>query len=311
MTKKVLVTGGAGFIGSHLAKKLVADGHRVVVVDNMSEGKKEYLSEIESEIEFFREDIRNLDKLVEIFEGVDTVFHHAALRSVKRSVDNPIASNDHNITGTLNVYEAAKRRGVRRVIFSSSSSVYGKTDKQVFVETDRPNPQSPYALTKLAGEIYARLYHELYELDTVCLRYFNVFGPGQDPHGEYAVVVPLFIEMLKNNQAPTIHWDGEQSRDFTHIDNVVEANLLALKADKIAGEIFNISAGESYSINYLYKQISKLLHKNIKPSFGEMRAGDVRHTCGDNSKAKERLGFGISVGFEEGLKRTVEWFANN
>ena len=306
--KKVVVTGGAGFIGSHLVKRLVRDGNEVIVVDNLSESSLDKLEPIIEHVDFRKSDIRDLDGLVKIFSGVDTVFHLAALRSVKRSVDNPVATNDNNISGTLNVFEAARINNVRRVVSASSSSVYGKTSSKVLKETQRPNPQSPYALTKLAGEIYAKQFFDLYGMDIVSLRYFNVFGPGQDPKGEYAVVVPLFIDRLMNSKPPRIDWDGKQSRDFTHVDNVVEANLLAAKKSGVGGEVFNIAAGNSYSVNYLFDKISKLLGVEIKALKGPKRAGDVRYTCGSVEKAKEKLGFKIVLDFEKGLKKTVAWY---
>ncbi len=308
MRKKVVVTGGAGFIGSHLVKRLVRDGYEVVVVDNLCEGKKENLGKALKEVEFCQDDIRDVERLKKIFVGVDTVFHEAALRSVKRSVDNPLATNENNVTGTLNVLEAAREIRVRRVVSASSSSVYGKTEVKIFTEEMCANPQSPYALSKLAGEVYSRLYWELYGLQAVSLRYFNVFGPGQDPENQYAAVVPIFITKLMKDEAPTIHWDGDQSRDFTFIDNVVEANVQAMEAKNVGGEVLNVAAGKSYSINHLYGEIEKLVGRSLKPISAPKRAGDVRYTCGSGVKAEKLLGKTQKISFEKGLKQTVEWF---
>ena len=236
---KCLVTGGAGFIGSHLARRLAKDDHQVIIIDNLSEGKLENIADIKNKVKFYKEDILNLSFLKKIFKNVDYVFHEAALRSVERSVKNPLETNNVNIEGTLNVLLASRDNQVKRVIFAASSSAYGEQKAKVLTETLCPNPVSPYALSKLTGEFYFKQFYQLFGLETISLRYFNVFGPYQDPSNEYANVIPIFIcKMLKDEQ-PVIHWDGEQSRDFNYIDNVVEANILAMKVEKTHGEVLN------------------------------------------------------------------------
>jgi nucleoside-diphosphate-sugar epimerase len=315
---KCIVTGGAGFIGSHIARKLVNDGNQVIVIDNMSEGRIENIADFQDKVDFCKEDILNLGFLQKKFKGVDHIFHQAALRSVERSVDKPQETNQVNIEGTLNVLLAARDNKVKRVIFASSSSVYG--DQPHFAKASRgkpfeesmcPNPVSPYALTKLCGEIYLRQFYQLYGLETISLRYFNVFGPFQDPSNEYANVIPIFITKLKKNETPTIHWDGEQSRDFNFIDDVIRANILAMKAKKTKGEVLNICDGKNYSINQMYKMLCQIMKKNIKPKYGPKRAGDVRTTLGNPDKAEKILSFKAKVGFKQGLEKTVDWFKKN
>jgi len=303
-----VVTGGAGFIGGHLVERLVRDGCKVVVIDNLSEGSLKNLAPVKKEVEFHQADIRDLGKIQRLFKGVDTVFHEAALRSVARSVKNPAATNDNNVTGTLNVLLAARDCGVRRVIFASSSSVYGPQKAKVFTEDLQSNPQSPYALTKLTGEIYLRQFFSLYGLETVNLRYFNVFGPRQDPASEYAAVIPRFVITLLRGKRPTIEWDGKQSRDFTYIDNVVDANILSMRAKNAVGEVINVSEGKSVSIHDLYEMIQTILKTAIKPLRAPQRPGDMRYTCGSTQKSKKLLGFRPIITFEEGLRRTVQWF---
>jgi nucleoside-diphosphate-sugar epimerase len=306
--KKVLVTGGAGFIGSHLVERLVREGYKVVVVDNLSEGKLKNLSSVTGLISFHKVDIRNLKKLNSSFKGADTVFHLAALRSVKRSVDDPIATNENNITGTLNVLTASRDQGVRRVILASSSSVYGPQKEKIFTEDLTPNPKSPYALSKLTGEIYCKQFFKLYGLETISLRFFNVFGPRQDPESEYAAVIPKFITKLIKGEKATIEWDGKQSRDFTYVDNVVEANILAMKSKKAEGRVINVSEGKSVYIIDLYDLLQKIIGKQIKPSRGPKRAGDMRYTCGSTLRAKKLLAYSPQVSFQDGLRRTIKWF---
>jgi len=303
-----LVTGGAGFIGSHIARKLVSLGHQVIVLDNLCEGNLKNIKDFKNKIRFLKEDILNLKALQKIFKGVDFVFHEAALRSVERSVKNPEETNKVNIEGTLNVLLAARNNKVKRVIFASSSSIYGEQKSKVFKETLCPNPISPYALSKLTAEFYLKQFFSLYGLETISLRYFNVFGPYQDPKNEYANVIPIFITKVLKNQPVIIHWDGEQSRDFNYIDNVVEANVLAMKAKKTQGEVLNVCNGNTYSINFLFKSINKILGKNMKATYGPKRAGDVRLTLGDPRLAKKILGFKAKINFEKGLKKTINWF---
>lgn len=308
---KVAVTGGAGFIGSHLARGLVKAGYQTIIIDNLCEGRLENIADFKNRVEFFQEDILNLAFLKKAFKGVDFVLHQAALRSVERSVDNPAETNKVNIEGALNVLLACRDNKVKRMVFASSSSVYGEQKEIRFKETMCPNPVSPYALSKLTGEFYLKQFFNLYGLETLSLRYFNVFGPYQDPSNEYANVIPIFITSMLNNKEPAIHWDGKQARDFNYIDNVVEANLLAIKLKKTKGEVLNICNGEQFSINQLHQLINKILGKNIKAKKGPKRAGDVRSTLGDTSLAKKVLGFRAPIDFLEGLKKTIAWFKQN
>lgn len=308
---KCLVTGGAGFIGSHISRRLANNGHQVLVVDNLSEGRLENLADIKNKIKFYKKDILDLDFLKKAFKKVDYVFHEAALRSVERSVQKPLETNKVNIEGTLNVLIASKNNKVKRVIFASSSSLYGEQKTQPFKETMCPQPISPYALSKLTGEFYLRQFYQLFGLQTISLRYFNVYGPYQDPKNEYANVIPIFIVKMLKNEAPCIHWDGKQSRDFNYIDDVVEANIKAMKVKKTHGEALNVCNGKNFSINQMFDLINKILGKNIKPSYGPKRAGDVRLTLGDPSKIKKVLGFKAQVNFAQGLEKTVNWFKNH
>lgn len=304
-----LVTGGAGFIGSHLVDSLLKDGYRVRVFDNLSTGKKEHLEAAWPKIEWVGGDLRSGEQVREAVKGVDFVFHVAANRAVLRSVDNPLETNEVNVTGTLHLLLAARDAGVKRVVFSSSSSVYGDTKKFPSRETDKPNPISPYAATKLTGEHYCRLFTQLYGLETVSLRYFNVFGPRQNPESKYSTVIPLFIQCLVENRSPEVHWDGRQSRDFTYIDNVIFGNRLAMSVPKASGEVFNIACHNEYSVLDILNSLKRILRKpSIKPTFAPRRSGDVRRTFSDITKAKRMLGYKVRVSFDEGIQRTVEWF---
>ncbi|MCP4571275.1 MAG: SDR family oxidoreductase [bacterium] len=309
MSKKYLVTGGAGFIGSHLARRLVNDGHDVVVLDNLSTGRLSNLADIRDSIDFVEDSITDLDAVERCCEGVDCVFHQAALPSVPRSVEDPLTSNEHNIGGTLRVFWGAHRQGVRRVVFAASSSVYGNADVQIKTEDLRPRPMSPYAVNKHVAELYGAVFNDLYGLNTIGLRYFNVFGPWQDPNSQYAAVVPNFITKLLNGQPPVIHGDGEQSRDFTYIDNVVGANLAAAAAaPEAGGRSYNIALGGSVSVNEMCTRIRSLLGSEIEPQHVDSRAGDVRHSRAGIELAQEHLGYKDSVDLEEGLARTVAWY---
>ena len=310
MNKRILVTGGAGFIGSHIARKLVKDGHKVIIIDNLSEGKLENIADIKNKVSFYKKDILDLKSLKTLFKNVDYVFHQAALRSVERSVKNPIETNKVNIEGTLNVLIASRDNKVKRVIFAGSSSSYGEQKQKKFTESLCPKPLSPYALSKLTGEFYLKQFTRLYGLETITLRYFNVYGPYQDPKNEYANVIPIFITKMLKNQAPVIHWDGQQSRDFNFIDDVVEANILAMKLKKTKGQVLNICNGKTYSINQLHQFINKILNKNIKAKKGPKRAGDMRCTLGDPTLAKKILNFKAKYNFEKGLEKTINWFKN-
>lgn len=309
--EKILVTGGAGFIGSHIAERLLKEGYHVVILDNFSSGKMENISFLEQFPEthtLIRGDIRDYDTCLKACNGVEVVFHQAALRSVPKSMSNPYEYNEVNIDGTLNMLKASKECGVKRFVFASSSSIYGETDRFPEKEEHYPLLISPYALTKLAGEYYCRIFTKNFGLETVSLRYFNVYGPRQAVDDEYAVVIPKFINCLLNDENPPIHGTGKQSRDFTYIENVVEANLLSAVSDKAAGQVINIANGEDHSILELVDVLNKIMDKNIEPIFTPPRPGDVFKTLADISKAKELLGYEPKIKFEQGLKYTVEWF---
>ncbi len=309
---KVLVTGGAGFIGSHLVERLLADGESVRVLDDFSTGKRDTLSLVSADarpgrFELLEGSLVDLDTCRRAVEGVDGVLHQAALPSVPRSVRDPIGSNAANVDGTLNLLVAARDAKVRRMVMASSSSVYGNSPTLPKIETMPTNPRSPYALTKLAGEVYARLFFELYGLETVCMRYFNVFGPRQDPSSQYAAVIPKFVFALLDGKAPEIHGDGGQTRDFTFIDNVVDANLRALGAPKAPGEAMNVAAGSRTSLLEMLEHIQRILGTGIAPVHVEARAGDVRDSLADLGKARALLGYEPGIGLVEGLERYVAW----
>lgn len=311
MSANYLVTGGAGFIGSNIVEKLVNDGQRVTVIDNFLTGKPENIAAFRDKIEFIEGDIRSLETLNKIMKNIDYVIHQAALPSVPKSVDLPIESNDHNINGTLNILYSAKENGVKRVVYAASSSAYGDQPQSPKVETMRPMPMSPYAVNKLTGEYYCAAFHKVYGLETVALRYFNVFGPRQDPTSFYSAVIPKFISALLRDEAPTIFGDGEQSRDFTYIDNVVNANLLACLAPDAAGGVYNIACGSSVTLNQLYESLQKILGKSVPVKYTAARVGDVKHSLADISQAKKVLGYDVLVSFEKGLEKTANWFAKN
>jgi len=304
------VTGGAGFIGSHIVCRLVQDGHEVRVIDNLATGHKENLQEVLDRIEFFGHDVCDAQGLRRAFGGAEAVFHQAALASVPRSVENPLATNRANVEGTLQVLEAARHCGVRRVVFASSSSVYGDAPALPKREDMPPAPKSPYAASKLAGELYCQVYAGLFGVETVALRYFNVFGPRQDPGSQYAAVVPLFIKSVLEGSRPTVYGDGEQSRDFTYVDNVVEANLLAAGAPGASGTVMNIGGGSRYTLNELLRLLGRIAGVTVNPLYVPRRAGDVLHSEADISRARQVLGYAPQVGLEEGLRRTVEWYGS-
>jgi UDP-glucose 4-epimerase len=306
-----LVTGGAGFIGSHIVARLLADGHRVRVLDNFSTGKRANLASFHDSIELVEGDLRDPDALARAVEGCEVVYQQAALRSVPRSIDDPLANNEVNVTGILRLLIAAKSAGVRRVVYASSSSVYGDDPTLPKVETQTPRPISPYAASKIMGEYYCRIYSQLYGLETVSLRYFNVFGPRQDPESKYAAVIPRFITAALANQPLEVHGDGLQSRDFTYIDNVVAANLFAAQAPNVAGEAFNIACGDRFSLLDVIQAIEEGLGHKAERAHEPARAGDVKHTLADIGKARKLLGYEPLVGFGEGMRRTVAWFRSN
>ncbi|MBU4311294.1 MAG: SDR family oxidoreductase [Candidatus Omnitrophica bacterium] len=305
-----LVTGGAGFIGSHIVDALVKNGDKVAVIDDFSSGLRENLQAVMDKIEFVEGDIRDKALVGKIMQGVDYCLHQAALRSVPKSLGNPALYNDVNINGTLNILTAAKEAKVKRVVFASSSSIYGETDRLPEKENFLPLLISPYALTKLAGEYYCRIFSEIYGLETASLRYFNVFGPRQSLENQYAVVIPKFITCMLRDESPPVHGDGKQTRDFTYVENVVQANIKAATAPGIKCEVLNIACGNAYTVLDIVKYVNKILKKDIKPKLGPVRPGDVKHTLADIAKAKKLIKFDPKVGFEQGLIKTVEYFSN-
>ena len=307
MAAKYLVTGGAGFIGSNIVEGLLKNRESVRIIDNLSTGNIHNLDNFRSEIEFIEGDIQDLSTIQKAMNGIEFVFHQAALPSVPRSIENPVASNDSNISGTLNVLLAARDNNVKRVIYAGSSSAYGDTLTLPKQEDMTPHPLSPYALTKLTGEYYCKIFSSVYGLETLTIRYFNVFGPRQNPESQYAAVIPKFIESLLKDQPPTIYGDGEQSRDFTYIENVVSANILASKAKKTSGEIVNVATSIRTTINQLFYTLKDLLEKDINPIYGEAQKGDVKHSLADITRARKILGYKPVVNLEAGLKRTIDW----
>jgi len=303
-----LVSGGAGFIGSNLAEALVKRGDRVRVLDNLSTGKRENIAVLEGNVELVEGDIRSYHTVREALDGMDAVFHQAALPSVPRSVRDPISSNGVNVDGTLNILYAAKDAGVKRVVYASSSSIYGDTPELPKHEGMTPNPQSPYAVSKLAAEHYCRVFASLYGLETVALRYFNVFGPRQDPASQYSAVIPKFIKAMLNGRQPVIYGDGEQTRDFTFVTNVVGANLRAADAPCRKGLAMNCACHDRISLNQLVAEINAILGTSLKPVYEEPRAGDIKHSFAAIELAAREIGYAPSVDFRTGLRRTVEWY---
>lgn len=306
---RYLVTGGAGFIGSHIAEALVKKREEVVVFDNFCTGKIGNITSFLKKIKLIKGDLRNFKEVRKVVKGIDYVLHQAALRSVPKSIGDPVNFTEVNVNGTLNLLIASREAKVKRLIYASSSSVYGYAKTFPERENFLPKPISPYAVTKLCGEYYCYLFSQIYGLETVSLRYFNVFGPRQSLESQYAVVIPKFITCLLKDEPPPINGDGYQSRDFTYIDNIVEANLLAAVTPNVSSEIFNIACGRAYTIRDLAKTVNKILRKDIRPVFLPPRSGDVKYTLADIAKAKELLKFKVKVNFKEGLKRTIKWFA--
>ncbi len=306
-----LVTGGGGFVGANIVQALLERGQRVRVLDNFATGRRQNLAGFETNIDLIEGDIRNPEVAARAVAGVDYVLHQAALGSVPRSVQDPITSNDVNVNGTLNLLWAAKQAGVKRFVTASSSSVYGNTPQLPKEESMTPNPISPYAVSKLACERYTVSFHAIYGLPTVALRYFNVFGPKQDPLSQYAAVIPRFITAIKKGEAPIVYGDGEQSRDFTFIENVVQANLLACTAPDAPGQFMNIACGDRYSLNTLLQLMAEIMGKEVRPIYDAERSGDVKHSLASIARAKKVLGFTPTVDFRDGLKRTVAWFLEN
>lgn len=306
-----VVTGGAGFIGSHLSRSLVKQGRRVRIVDDLSTGQEariaDLLAEYGDRCEFRQQDIKDIAALNDTFAGAEVIYHQAALPSVPRSVNDPISSNAANIDGTLNVFVAARDAGVRKVVYASSSSVYGDSKELPKRESMPFNPLSPYAVTKCVGEMYGRVFSNLYGLGTVGLRYFNVFGPAQDPTSQYSAVIPKFITRMLKGEAPIIYGDGEQSRDFTYIENVVAANQCAARSEA-SGVAVNVACGDRFTLNQLVGSLNEILGTSIRPTYEDPRAGDVKHSQAAIERAAEVIGFDPKVGFEEGLRATVEFY---
>jgi len=307
---KYLVSGGAGFIGSHLIEELAKRGEVVRVLDNFLTGKKENIAHLLDRVELIKGDIRDLEVCRRAVRGMDFVLHQAALTSVPRSIEDPLLANEVNIRGTLNLLLASKEAKVKKLIFASSSSVYGGDPLFPKKEGKEGKPLSPYAASKRVGEMYCQVFSQIYGLSTVILRYFNIFGPRQDPLSQYAAAIPIFITRMISGKRPTIFGDGEQSRDFTYVANVVQANILAVKAKDISGEIFNIACGKKTTINSLAAKINKLLKKKIAPIYADPRPGDIRHSFADITKAKKMLNYEPKVSFEQGLRKTILWLSD-
>lgn len=308
-TTKCLVTGGAGFIGSNLADELLRQGAKVTIIDNLSTGSRENLSEIAGDFDFVEADVNDDSSLRKAVEGAEIVFHQAALPSVPRSVENPVETHEACINGTFNLLLRSRDSGVRRVVYAASSSAYGDQETLPKVETMRPEPMSPYAAAKLMGEYYCSVFHRVYGLETISLRYFNVFGPRQNPSSAYSGVISRFIDALMKGDTPVIYGDGEQTRDFTFIENVVNANLNAAQTPKGIGEVMNAANGERVSLNKLLSVLKEITGRaDVAPEYRESRIGDVKHSQADNTRAVECLGYTKIVDLEEGLKRTIDWW---
>jgi len=306
-----LVTGGAGFIGSHLVHRLVEQNHKVRVLDNLATGKRHNLDAVAGKVEFVEGDMRDAAICARACAGVEVVFHEAALPSVPKSIDEPVPSHTTNMDGTFNMLMAARDAKVRRFVYAASSSAYGDTPTLPKVESMTPTPLSPYAIQKLAGEHYCTVFAKCFGLQTISIRYFNVFGPRQDPASQYAAAIPAFVTKILNGESPIIYGDGEQTRDFTYIENVIHANLLAANAPRTNGEVCNIACGEHVTVNQVIEQINKLLGTNVKPTYVEPRAGDIKHSWADIELAGKLLGFKPVVGFNDGLRRAIDWYKAN
>jgi len=304
----VLVTGGGGFIGSHLTTRLVELGHRVRVIDNFATGKRENLDHLNGRYELLEGDIRDPEDCLAACKGMEFVLHEAAIPSVPKSVNDPQPSHDANANGTFNMLRAAVKQKVRRLVYAGSSSVYGDSTESPKHEGILPGPLSPYAAQKCLGEHYCRVFYECYGLETLTLRYFNVFGPRQDPNSQYAAAIPAFAVAILNDQPPTVYGDGEQTRDFTYIDNVVHGNMLAIQADRTQGQAVNLACGDQVSVNQVIAAINRILGKNVRANHVDQRPGDVRHSCADITRVTRLLGFAPQVTFEEGLRRAIAYY---
>jgi UDP-glucose 4-epimerase len=305
-----IVTGGAGFIGSHISERLLREGAEVLLIDDFSTGKEANIEEFRSHPRLRVENVSILDAdaLPGLFRGAEHVFHQAAIPSVQKSLERPKQSNDVNISGTLNVLLAARSAGVRRVVYAASSSVYGDTEVLPKKEDFAPQPLSPYALQKYVGELYGKIFFNLFGVEWTALRYFNVFGPRQDPRSEYAAVIPRFVTAMLQGKSPTIYGDGEQSRDFTYVENVVEANIMAARSPKAAGAVMNIGLGDRISLNQIIGMLNETLGTSIRPVYEAARSGDVRHSQASIERAQQLIGFKPRISFRDGLQLTVAWY---
>ena len=309
--EKFLVTGGAGFIGSNICKRLVTEGCYVRVLDNFLTGKKSNLDGVADKIDFIEADMGDSDVAFSAMEDIDVVFHQGALPSVPRSVDDPAATHRHCVDATFTLLLTARDAGVKRFVYAASSSAYGDTSTLPKVETMPTDPLSPYAAAKLVGEYYCSVFYKVFGLETISLRYFNVFGPHQDPTSQYAAAIPAFVTAILKDESPTVYGDGEQSRDFTYIDNVVHANLLAARAKQTKGEVINIACGQAVTVNAIIGMINKIVGKEVKPVYADSRPGDVKHSLADITSAQNLISFEPIVSFEEGLQKAIEWYRNN
>jgi nucleoside-diphosphate-sugar epimerase len=309
--QKYLVTGGAGFIGSNICRRLVAEGCFVRVVDNLLTGKRSNLASVADKVDFLEADMGDPQVARAALKDIDVVLHQGALPSVPRSVDDPAATHQHCVDATFTLLLAARDARVKRFVYAASSSAYGDTPVLPKVETMTPNPLSPYAVGKLVGEYYCSVFSKVFGLETISLRYFNVFGPHQDPASQYAAAIPAFVTAILQDHPPTIYGDGEQSRDFTYIDNVVQANLLAARAKQTGGEVVNIACGEAVTVNAIIGMINELLGKHVQPVYAPARAGDVKHSLADITAAQKLIGFQPVVLFQEGLRKSLDWYRRN
>ena len=309
--QKYLVTGGAGFIGSNICRRLVKEHCFVRVVDNLLTGKRSNLAPIADKIDFVEADMGEPEMARRVCKDIDVVLHEGALPSVPRSVDDPASTHRHCVDATFTLLMAARDARVKRFVYAASSSAYGDTPTLPKVETMTPSPLSPYAVGKLVGEYYCSVFSSVFGLETISLRYFNVFGPHQDPASQYAAAIPAFVTAILQDRPPTIYGDGEQSRDFSYIDNIVEANLLAARAKKTQGEVINIACGEAVTVNAIIKAINELLGKNVRPNYVPSRPGDVKHSLADISAAKNLIGYKPIVLFREGLEKSIDWYRHN
>src|SRR3989449_7656034 len=306
-----VVTGGGGFIGSHIVEELLRRNQTVRVIDNFSPGKRENVEPFEGTAEIIEADIAEGQNLPRFLEGADYVIHQAAIPSVPKSILDPVKSHHANVNGTLQVLNASREANVKRVVYASSSSLYGDSPTLPKHEGMMPNPLSPYGAQKLFGEMYCQVFTKAYGLETVSLRYFNVFGPRQDATSQYSGVLALFIPAVLQGRQPKIYGDGLQSRDFTYVKNVVEANLLACTVPGVGGQVFNVACGDRITVNSMLQQINKITGKDVAPIHADARAGDIKHSQADITRAKEHLGYDAKVGFEEGLRQTIEWYRRN